>query len=98
MEPTKMLIVDDSAVVRKSLTKLLEEMGAQVTAAEDGEQGLEVALTKQFDLIITDVEMPKMGGYTLCLKLKNNPSTRGIPIIILSTQDSEEAIERGFQA
>jgi len=98
MEPTKMLIVDDSAVVRKSLTKLLEEMGAQVTAAEDGEQGLEAALTKQFDLIITDVEMPKMGGYTLCLKLKNNPSTRGIPIIILSTQDSEEAIERGFQA
>jgi len=98
MEPTKMLIVDDSAVVRKSLTKLLEEMGAHVTAAEDGEQGLEAALTKQFDLIITDVEMPKMGGYTLCLKLKNNPNTRGIPIIILSTQDSEEAIERGFQA
>ena len=98
MEPTKILIVDDSAVVRKSLVKLLEEMGVKVTAAEDGEQGLEVALTNQFDLIITDVEMPKMGGYTLCLKLKNNPSTRGIPIIILSTQDSEEAIERGFQA
>jgi response regulator RpfG family c-di-GMP phosphodiesterase len=98
MEPTKILIVDDSAVVRKSLIKLLGEMGAQVTAAEDGEQGMEAALTKQFDLIITDVEMPKMGGYTLCLKLKNNPSTRGIPIIILSTQDSEEAIERGFQA
>lgn len=98
MEPTKILIVDDSAVVRKSLIKLLEEMGAQVTAAEDGEQGLEAALTNQFDLIITDVEMPKMGGYTLCLKLKNTPSTRGIPIIILSTQDSDEAIERGFQA
>ena len=43
MEPTKILIVDDSAVVRKSLIKLLEEMGAQVTAAEDGEQGLEAA-------------------------------------------------------
>jgi len=98
MEPTKILIVDDSAVVRKSLLKLLEEMGAQVTAVEDGEQGLEAALTGQFDLIITDVEMPKMGGYTLCLKLKNTPSTRGIPIIILSTQDSDEAIERGFQA
>jgi response regulator RpfG family c-di-GMP phosphodiesterase len=98
MEPTKILIVDDSAVVRKSLIKLLEEMGAKVTAAEDGEQGLDIALSNQFDLIITDVEMPKMGGYTLCLKLKNNPSTRGIPIIILSTQDSDEAIERGFQA
>ena len=68
MEPTKILIVDDSAVVRKSLIKLLEEMEAQVTAAEDGEQGLEAALTGQFDLIITDVEMTNMGGYTLCLK------------------------------
>jgi len=98
MDATKILIVDDSAVVRKSLTKLLEEVGANVTAAEDGEKGLEIALTQSFDLIITDVEMPKLGGYALCLKLKNNPATRSIPVIILSTQDSDEAIERGFQS
>ena len=98
MEATKILIVDDSAVVRKSLIKLLEEAGAEVTAAEDGEQGLEIALSQSFDLIITDVEMPKLGGYALCLKLKNNPATRSIPVIILSTQDSDEAIERGFQS
>jgi len=98
IDATKILIVDDSAVVRKSLTKLLEEAGAAVTAAEDGEQGLEKALAEAFDLIITDVEMPKLGGYALCLKLKNNPATRSTPVIILSTQDSDEAIERGFQA
>jgi response regulator RpfG family c-di-GMP phosphodiesterase len=98
IDATKILIVDDSAVVRKSLTKLLEEAGAEVTAAEDGEQGLEIALSQSFDLIITDVEMPKLGGYALCLKLKNNTATRSIPVIILSTQDSDEAIERGFQA
>ena len=98
MDATRILIVDDSAVVRKSLIKLLEEAGAEVTAAEDGEKGLEIALAQSFDLIITDVEMPKLGGYALCLKLKNNPATRSIPVIILSTQDSDEAIERGFQA
>jgi response regulator RpfG family c-di-GMP phosphodiesterase len=98
IDATRILIVDDSAVVRKSLTKLLEEAGAEVIAAEDGEKGLEVALSQSFDLIITDVEMPKLGGYTLCLKLKNNPATRSIPVIILSTQDSDEAIERGFQS
>ena len=98
MDTTKILIVDDSAVVRKSLIKLLEEAGAEVTAAEDGEQGLEKALGGSFDLIITDVEMPNLGGYALCLKLKNNPATRSIPVIILSTQDSDEAIERGFQS
>jgi len=98
IEATRILIVDDSAVVRKSLTKLLEESGAEVTAAEDGEKGLEIALSHSFDLIITDVEMPKLGGYALCLKLKNNPATRSTPVIILSTQDSDEAIERGFQA
>ena len=89
IEATKILIVDDSAVVRKSLTKLLEEAGAEVTAAEDGEKGLEIALAQSFDLIITDVEMPKLGGYALCLKLKNNTATRSIPVIILSTQDSD---------
>ena len=98
IDTTKILIVDDSAVVRKSLIKLLEDAGADVAAAEDGEQGLEKALAGSFDLIITDVEMPNLGGYALCLKLKNNPATRSIPVIILSTQDSDEAIERGFQS
>ena len=98
IDTTKILIVDDSAVVRKSLIRLLEDAGAEVTAAEDGEQGLEKALAGSFDLIITDVEMPNLGGYALCLKLKNNPATRSIPVIILSTQDSDEAIERGFQS
>ena len=61
IDTTKILIVDDRAVVRKSLIKLLEEAGAEVTAAEDGEQGLEKALEGSFDLIITDVEMPNLG-------------------------------------
>jgi response regulator RpfG family c-di-GMP phosphodiesterase len=98
IDTTRILVIDDSAVIRKSVSKLLEEAGAEVTTAEDGEQGLEIALSKPFDLIITDVEMPKMGGYALCLKLKNNSATRSIPIIILSTQDSDEAIDRGFQS
>ena len=77
------LIVDDSAIVRKALTRQLEQFGAHVTQAEDGQQGVEAALLDHFDLIISDVEMPHLDGFGLCEKLKDIPGTRGVPVIML---------------
>ena len=91
------LIVDDSQTMRAALAKQLEEMNAQVLQANDGYQGFELARTGEFDLIITDVEMPGMDGFALCEKLKNNPATRSIPIIILSVKEDEKHIELGFR-
>ncbi len=92
------LIVDDSALVRKALTRQLGKFGARVTQAEDGQQGVEAALADHFDLIISDVEMPHLDGFGLCEKLKDTPATRGVPVVMLSSLDTDRDIERGFKA
>lgn len=94
----RILVVDDSAIIRTALTKQLEGYGADITPAENGEQAWEEALRADFDLVITDVEMPRMDGFTLCQHLKDNIRTRGIPVIILSSSDSDADIEEGFKA
>ena len=94
----RILIVDDSAMIRNVLTKQLEVYGAEVTQAEDGEQGWEEAVRDDFDLIIADVEMPRLNGIDLCRRLKDDISTRSIPVIILSSSDQDKEIEQGFKA
>ncbi len=91
------LVVDDSNSVRYAMEKHLSQAGFAVTLAEDGEEGLDRALEGDFDLVITDIDMPRMDGFELCAKLKGEFKTSGIPIIILSTRDSDEHVERGFR-
>ena len=90
------LVVDDSLIVRTVLRKELEKMGSKVTESFDGRNGLETAIRQEFDLIITDIEMPRMDGFALCEELKKHRAKRSIPIIILSSADKEENVERGF--
>lgn len=98
MESPDILIVEDSSFFRGQLARELKDIGALVTLAEDGQHGLDLALLQHFDLIISDVEMPRMDGVTLCRKLKENPNTRSTPIILLSSWDSEPDIDKGFRA
>jgi len=93
----QVLIADDSAILREVFTKELEQMGISVTASVDGQMALEVATSTSLDMIITDIDMPNMNGFDLCINLKKSPSTKSIPVIILSSLDSEEHIERGFK-
>ena len=95
--PARILVVDDSNAIRFALQSSLTEAGFSVTLAVDGEDGLAKALERNFDLIITDVEMPKMDGFELCAKLKGEFKTSQIPIIILSTLESDEHVEKGFR-
>lgn len=97
MSAPRILVVDDSIVIRKALSKQLEAIGAKVTLAKDGVEGLEAARGDRYDLIISDVDMPRMIGLEMCERLKTDPATRAVPIIILSSRDSEEDIERGFK-
>ncbi len=98
LKELRILIVDDSAVVRSVLAKELLRSGVEVTQAENGQQALDIALCKEFDLVITDVEMPCMDGIELCRRLKTNPRTQQTPIVILSSLDSEEDIKKGYKA
>lgn len=91
------LIVDDSAFEQRMLVDLLSELPYRVSVAFNGEQGYQLALSGHPDLILLDVRMPNMDGYTCCRLLKANPATRDIPIIFLSGVDAAEDRIMGLQ-
>lgn len=91
------LIVDDSAFEQRMLVDLLSEMPYRVSVAFNGEQGYQLALSGLPDLILLDVRMPNMDGYTCCRLLKANPATRDIPIIFLSGTEAVEDRIMGLQ-
>src|SRR5947209_18378766 len=78
----KVLLVDDNADKRQLLTFALAAAGYSVHTATDGVEGLAAVETLQPDLIITDVMMPNMDGYEMARRVRANPATRFIPIII----------------
>lgn len=82
------LIVDDSAFEQRMLVDLLSELPYRVSVAFNGMQGYQLALANQPDLILLDVRMPSMDGYTCCRLLKANPATSDIPVIFLSGADA----------
>lgn len=84
------LIVDDSAFEQRMLVDLLSELPYRVSVAFNGMQGYQLALANQPDLILLDVRMPNMDGYTCCRLLKANPATCDIPVIFLSGADAAE--------
>ena len=84
----KILVVDDEADVLKVVKKRLEDRKFEVVTALDGDEGLTKAAEEKPDLIILDVMMPKLDGYTVVRQLKTNPNTRNIPVIILTAKGS----------
>jgi len=95
--PPQILVVDDSNSVRYIMQKSLTEAGMDVSLACDGAEGLAKAMDGDFDLIITDIDMPKMDGLELCTRLRQEFKTSHIPIIALSTRDSDAQVEEGFR-
>lgn len=96
----KILIVDDEKDLVETLTFRFEAAGYQVIAAYDGMEGLDKVKKDRPDLIILDVMMPKMDGYTVCRMLKFSETTKGIPIIMLTArgQDQDKALGKGVGA
>ena len=92
----RILIVDDSRMIRHALVSALVERGASTDEAEDGASGLQVLQNGDFDLVVTDVDMPHMDGYQLCERIRQDHRTRALPVVILTSRDQDEDIERGF--
>lgn len=80
----KLLLADDSITIQKVVELVLAEEGFEIKAVNNGEEALATAATFKPDIVLADIEMPKMNGYQLCEKLKTNPATRNIPVILLS--------------
>jgi len=83
--PKIALVVDDSMLIRHTVCRFLEERGFQVEAATNGLEALEMLATLDPDIIITDIQMPRMSGVELISAVKNDPRTAQIPIVALSS-------------
>lgn len=93
----RVLVVDDSITVREVERKLLENHGYDVEVAVNGMDGWNALRTGQYDLVISDVDMPRMTGIELVTQIKNHSSLRLIPVIIVSYKDREEDRLKGLE-
>jgi two-component system chemotaxis sensor kinase CheA len=90
------LVVDDSITSRSLEKSILEAHGYRVRTAVDGLEALELLRVEKADLIITDIQMPRMDGFGLVEALKSDARLKGIPVIIVSSLESREDQERGL--
>jgi CheY-like chemotaxis protein len=82
--PAVALVVDDSMLIRYTVCRFLEERGFQVESAANGLEALQILERVHPDLIVTDMQMPKMSGSELIDALKNRPATANIPLIVVA--------------
>ena len=94
----RVLVVDDSAIVRNIHSFMLKSGGLEVVEASNGYEAMEKLLESQFDLIVTDINMPKMDGYSLCEAIRKEAQYASTPIVIISTESEAEDKLRGFKA
>ncbi|MFO7727609.1 MAG: response regulator [Desulfonatronovibrio sp.] len=91
------MVVDDSKTVRNLIAFIVKKEGFQVTTAEDGLDALEKLYSiPGIDLIISDVNMPRMDGFTFVKNLREQDAFRDTPVIILSTEGREKDIQEGL--
>ncbi len=91
------ILVEDEEKVRKLLSTTLRRAGYEVTVAADGQAALERLAEATPDLIISDVMMPRMDGFTLLRQLRADPETRAIPVIMLTSRDATEDVVAGLE-
>jgi two-component system sensor histidine kinase and response regulator WspE len=94
----RVLVVDDSLTVRELQRKLLGSRGYQVEIAVDGMDGWNAVRTGPFDLVVTDIDMPRLDGIELVRLIRNDPHLKGLPVMIVSYKDREADRQRGLEA
>ena len=92
------LAVDDSASMRQMVSFTLKNAGYNVVEAVDGVDAYEKAGSRDFDLVLTDQNMPRMDGIGLTKKLRDNPKFKATPILILTTESSDQMKQAGRAA
>jgi CheY-like chemotaxis protein len=94
----EVLLVEDSQTQAAQIKETLESVGLEVRIAYDGPEGLRAALENPPALIVLDVKLPSMDGFQVCRRLKRNPSTQNIPVIMLTEKASPKATMSGLRA
>lgn len=94
----KVLVVDDSPLTRELLASLLDAVGFEVSTAVDGEQAFELLQHEAAELVVTDLEMPRLDGFGLTRRLKGHASLNKVPVVIVTTRGSEDDRRQGMEA
>ncbi|HJR05594.1 MAG TPA: response regulator [Methylomirabilota bacterium] len=84
------MLVDDSVSIRKFVGQMLEKAGFRVVTAIDGQDALEQLVEQTVDVVVTDLEMPRVNGYALIEDLRRRPATREVPVIVMTTRAGEK--------
>ncbi len=92
------LAVDDSTTIRQMVSLTLKSAGYEVTEAVDGQDGLAKAKGRSFNLVLTDQNMPRMDGLSLVKSLRGLPEYKTAPILMLTTESSDEMKSKGRAA
>ena len=93
----RILIIDDDTIAVEALYKVLVKRGYQVMTACIGEIGLNKIITDLPDLVILDIMMPGMNGIKVCERIKNNPATKDIQVIMVTGQNTEEDFDKAIE-
>ncbi len=93
-----LLVVDDSFTTRELVRSILQSAGYRVTAATDGADALDKLRVQLYDLVVSDVEMPRMNGFELTANIRREPGLEEVPVIIVTSLASDEHKQRGMEA
>jgi len=94
MKDGKILIIDDDKYVCDTLKAILETKSYNVIIANEGQRGLEIAQTHQPKLILLDIKLPDMDGFDVLTKIKDNETTKNIPIVMVSGREDYSALAK----
>ncbi|WGW03738.1 response regulator [Tropicibacter oceani] len=95
---TKVLAIDDSRTIRNLLRVSLEGAGFEFHSAEDGQEGVEVFPDVDPDVVITDINMPRMDGFGVIESLRSGPNKTNVPILVLTTESSDDLKSRARES
>ncbi len=94
----KVLVTEDSPIVLNVHSTLLKSAGYEVTEAENNYVAMEKALADNFDLMVIDINTPKMDGYSFCKEIRAQPKYKDVPIMVVTTEADPDDKVRGLEA
>ena len=94
--PAKVLIVDDEPNILLSLQFLMKKAGYDVRTAKDGEQALAEVAREKPDIVLLDVMMPKLDGFSVCQRIKSDPALAGVRVVMLTARGRDVEREKGL--
>ena len=97
--PQTVLVIDDEPEIVRLVIKIFQARGLRVISGKDGQEALDLVASDRPDLLLLDLDLPKLDGWEVCRRLKADAGTRGIPIVMMTAAHvSSESAERGLSA